>query len=596
MKKNLYLCFLGYLCLPISTTLAQVADPPGADLLHRSMPHRGGDSRSDTFLNVTSQEIDGGPILLSSVSSLPSQKGFSLVDTAEFQNQEAAIPSAPSGALIYGEIINPDSLSPIHIEFLPNPAGPSIALEVESSPGTFFDGVLDPRVRKFQLALPFTADFGYFSLSVGSRPLLADFLLSPTDSIKISLDLESSTIVFGGPQAAWFEAQYQIARAKKQARFDAPRTLYQNNPEALLDQADYREQWKEANSRFGARLSFASFGGDGIDQGLAALEVEEMDLIPGFQVLESAKDQLTSAQYGILKAELLGNYFASKISSFRKYQYTTPLSLGDSGSVRRVQALLPGLNSKLGQDLEALPSSAISSGYGRFLYEWLKLRSIETGNSLLDLILSETKGEQKARMTATYVDEELAKGYFDLGFLAGLLPQFPASSWKTYLENLQTRMKLEVELAPVTFRTLEGGQFALDDFRGTPTLFYFYFSTCAHSANYFHRYLWPIYRETAKQAGYQLVAVSVDDDPALWKSAIADYSDPSLLNLNLPKTENKNWLDRYLVHTFPRTMLLDEGGKLLSLNLTGEDYESYKDNLLEYLNPKTISSTITKTP
>ncbi|WP_157366838.1 TlpA family protein disulfide reductase [Algoriphagus vanfongensis] len=50
MKKLLLLCLLGGVCLPISTLTAKVADPPGADLLlHRSMPHRGGDSRSDTL-------------------------------------------------------------------------------------------------------------------------------------------------------------------------------------------------------------------------------------------------------------------------------------------------------------------------------------------------------------------------------------------------------------------------------------------------------------------------------------------------------------------------------------------------------------------
>ncbi|WP_157243600.1 hypothetical protein, partial [Algoriphagus resistens] len=58
MKKLILLCFMGLLCLPISTTTAQVADSPGADFLHRSGPsvsfglgdtHRGGETRSDTL-------------------------------------------------------------------------------------------------------------------------------------------------------------------------------------------------------------------------------------------------------------------------------------------------------------------------------------------------------------------------------------------------------------------------------------------------------------------------------------------------------------------------------------------------------------------
>ncbi|UZD21811.1 TlpA family protein disulfide reductase [Algoriphagus halophytocola] len=58
MKKLILFCLLGYLYVPTSTSTAQVADPPGADFLHRSMPHvssgveeahRGGDSRPDTL-------------------------------------------------------------------------------------------------------------------------------------------------------------------------------------------------------------------------------------------------------------------------------------------------------------------------------------------------------------------------------------------------------------------------------------------------------------------------------------------------------------------------------------------------------------------
>lgn len=230
------------------------------------------------------------------------------------------------------------------------------------------------------------------------------------------------------------------------------------------------------------------------------------------------------------------------------------------------------------------------------MLKWLKLRSIETGLSLRQEVLEEFRGESQNRLMATLVKEELARGNFDLGYLDEVLPQLSKGQWKTYLQGLQSSLKLGVPLQSVTFETLEGGSLSLEELTGEPTLFYFYFSTCAHSANYFDRFLWPIYQETAKQAGYRLLAVSIDDDPELWKSSIQEYSDPSLVNLNLPKSENKNWLDHYRITAFPRTILLDSKGRLLSLNLTGEDYENYKSNLLEYLNPSTISSKTTITP
>ena len=53
MKKLVLLCFLGGVCLLGSKLKAQsgVAESPivGADFLHRSQPHRGGETRSDTL-------------------------------------------------------------------------------------------------------------------------------------------------------------------------------------------------------------------------------------------------------------------------------------------------------------------------------------------------------------------------------------------------------------------------------------------------------------------------------------------------------------------------------------------------------------------
>jgi cytochrome oxidase Cu insertion factor (SCO1/SenC/PrrC family) len=514
--------------------------------------------------------------------------------------QEGAISSAHRGAIIYGEFINPDSLSPIQIRFesyllMPGKALQQTQLDVKTDHGTFFDGVLDPRVRKFNVSLPFTSDFAYFSLSVKGRVLLEDFLISSDDSVKINVNLENATLLFAGPKSDWFEVQYQIARAKQQVRFDSPRTLVQSNPEEFLDQKDYRAQWERANSDFGARLNIAGFGSSGIQSRLEALNIADYGSIPGFEVLEDFKDQLEFAQYSALKVDLIGKYFASKISSFRKYQLVTPAALGDSLSVAEAEALLPELNKSLRHEIEKLKPTMFSVGYNQFLFEWVKLKSMETGESWQELVVQEFEGEIKDKLLTSFVEEELAKGYFTTGYLDQILPKLNSEPWKSHLDSLQRRLKLGVELESVKFETLEGKNFSLDEFEGMPTLLYFYFSTCAHSANYFNNYLWPIYQETAKQAGYRLVAVSVDDDQKLWKSSLGRYSDPSLLNLNLSQTANQNWLDYYLVDAFPRTMLIDAKGNLLSLNLTGEDYESYKANLLKLLSTPVSSTTSNKT-
>ncbi|WP_338225372.1 thioredoxin family protein [Algoriphagus confluentis] len=84
----IYLTLIGICCT--SPSQSQVADSPGADFPHRSVPNRGGNSRSDTFNHKENQvkaskqsvytsdvsAIDGGPILRSPVSACPPWRGL----------------------------------------------------------------------------------------------------------------------------------------------------------------------------------------------------------------------------------------------------------------------------------------------------------------------------------------------------------------------------------------------------------------------------------------------------------------------------------------------------------------------------------------
>lgn len=142
MNKLLLTCFLALLCLVgrYFTASSKVADSPGAELLHRSdSPHREGETLPDTFYKSSAGEefsglalqssgpwsVDGGPILWSpvlsgaeaSVSRLPSQKGFSLVDDSLSQGQEGSTPSAQVGERVKSDSLSIGDHLPSGIEF-----------------------------------------------------------------------------------------------------------------------------------------------------------------------------------------------------------------------------------------------------------------------------------------------------------------------------------------------------------------------------------------------------------------------------------------------------------------------------------------------
>ena len=138
---------------------------------------------------------------------------------------------------------------------------------------------------------------------------------------------------------------------------------------------------------------------------------------------------------------------------------------------------------------------------------------------------------------------------------------------------------------------LDGNSLTWDDLQGKPTLLYFYFSTCTHSARFFREYLWPLYQELGESKSLNLVAISIDNDQELWKKSIAEYSNPALTNLNLPIKDSKNWLDHYLIHSYPRVFLLDSSGNLLSLRVREDSYGALKASVLSLLESENKSST-----
>ena len=100
----IYLILIGICCT--SPSQSQVADSPGADFPHRSVPNRGGETRSDTFIPQENQveaseqtvytsdvsAIDGGPTLRSSVlSALPAGKSLSLEATSDIRHRTSDI-------------------------------------------------------------------------------------------------------------------------------------------------------------------------------------------------------------------------------------------------------------------------------------------------------------------------------------------------------------------------------------------------------------------------------------------------------------------------------------------------------------------------
>lgn len=78
--------------------------------------------------------------------------------------------------------------------------------------------------------------------------------------------------------------------------------------------------------------------------------------------------------------------------------------------------------------------------------------------------------------------------------------------------------------------------------------------------------------EQYKDKGFEIVAVSLDQDAKAWKEAIRkmNMSWPQLTDLKAWKSEG---VKSYAVGTIPYTILIDAGGKIIARNLHGDELE-----------------------
>ena len=612
---------------------SQVAcSPPGFELVDNpGIPalagfHRSGDARSDTFFSVAPQDIDGGlgllPVRIGGSSSIkldkdsddifetavdcgPStvdcnlntvdsnKKEFSLVDTSEFQKQEGAFPSAPSGALIYGELTNPDSLGPLAFSWTPyffsrdSPFMKEEAL-VNLEKGEFYDGVSSPRVRKFTFWMSLSDRAGYFTLTLGDRPLLEDYLVYPGDSIKVELDLFRSAIVFEGPDASFYEAQYALKRLLARMNFDAPMVMFSSKSRPRFQKESNQELIEKYKTAFGSHFQLVEIGKEAVDYFFSELDQGKEFLAPQLELLDFYKDKLDKDRFDLLLTEVVSGFYGKRLSSFRKFHYPEVLSRfaeEEQGKyLDRVVKLFDELE-EWESDLDPsvhVRSQLVSASYLNLAMEKSMLKAIFGKRSYLTQVEEDYSGEMKDRLLSGYLSQYMGAIPDPSTTLSSYVTATVTSPWKDRLVNLGHAFIPGETIVPVRLEDLEGKVYTEDFFLGQPTLLYFYFSSCAHSADFFQDILFPLYQDT-QNLGYRLVAISMDDDREFWKSRIGIYSDLSLTNLITTADSKKRWRDFYEINAFPKTMLLDGNGKIISFNLrTGfTNYKAFKNKFID---------------
>src|SRR5690606_26344586 len=114
----------------------------------------------------------------------------------------------------------------------------------------------------------------------------------------------------------------------------------------------------------------------------------------------------------------------------------------------------------------------------------------------LEVVDGEYQGEVADRLRAAYLSNYLTVLRDQESILSRFLEATHSSPWKERIINLKRAHVPGDKVLPIKLLGLNGAKFTRDDLIGRPTLLYFYFSTCSHSAKYFKEYLFPLYQDT----------------------------------------------------------------------------------------------------
>jgi len=545
-----------------------------------------------------------GGNLLSQRKVADSPRGNGLVDASSyFPGREEYSTPAQNGeentTLIYGEIINPDSLSPLSLKIIPyyiSPRTTFLQEELMLSPvkGEFYDGVMNPRTKKFETQILLSDRPGYLSLFLGNRPLLEDYLVLPGDSVKLKLDLSRNAIIFAGKNQDFYEAQFALKRLDQRREFDSPRQLIIPETSSLLTRPGSREKIDYFRGKFGAELLILKPGKESLHYLIAQADQAEDILKPKLEILDFYQPKLSPKNWDLLRAEVYGNFYYSILSTFRKFHYPYVENKFSAKDREHYRQRLTDLLTQL-RNLEFdSQSKLISAAFLDLELERLILNALWKNRSFLELVQENHSGELADRLQAAYLSNYLASHTGQEEILLNYLSKTESSPWKDRIENLKRATIPGESIEEAQLISLSGDTVSVSELPDQPTLVYFYFSSCGHSASYFKNYLFPLYQELEAE-GIKLIAISVDEDAHLWKERISKYSDPSIPNFNLRGLSKERWKELYEITSFPRVMLLDRDSRILSFDIKplGETKEELLREFRKKFNDELSTNTIT---
>jgi thiol-disulfide isomerase/thioredoxin len=558
MKKIIQTCFLALLCLVGSATIAQVADspPPGVDTLHRfGDPHRGGETRPDTF--------PPGSSLVDMSDPAGQRSESSSADGGEVLILKGLIKSSPAEKHRLSYRLSTQEIDPYYGRFQLSEG--SIAL----APGSFYTGTSGGQV--FELQIPLSG-FGRLSVYDGDSPWLEDIWVRAGDSLL--LHREGTRLFFSGPSAEAVRVQIQLQDIFEASNAERNPVMILSDAGAMLNTPAKMQAYQDAVDSYVP----------GWSRHMVWLESEADKLTrakelfaaagnghPVLTALERSQEMLDAEHYHWLYGYWKGRL---AIQALQFAAIAKPASADWASLILENSLEEPFSRPQQGK----APAELVEA-----LYLESKLLSALTPVSFLHL--SESLPDPlEEQVNALY----LVREYKELSDADSLFRQVIAKTQSPEillaLEQLYRSSLKGRDFAPFAFEDESGREVFPKEWKGKLVLMDFWLSGCGACLKFAGESFLPVLEEFRNHPGLVIVTVAGDSSRELWKQSLASnrYTNGQALNLFSGGASHPT-LRENLIQSFPAQLILDREGKILQTGGFPTDRQGWIDLIKSYL-------------
>ena len=155
---------------------------------------------------------------------------------------------------------------------------------------------------------------------------------------------------------------------------------------------------------------------------------------------------------------------------------------------------------------------------------------------------------------------------------------FTVLLWFLFLNDVIAQPRQGQQATEIALPSVDGDTLLLSSLKGKVVLLDFWASWCGpcRSSNRELKKLYPKY----KNKGFEILGVSLDDELAKWKTAIAKDK-ITWLQVNEPGGWEAKTAIRWNISAIPTSFLIDKEGKLVAMDLTGKELEKALKYLID---------------